>query len=171
MSHLVTKPTKWHVRPAKTQISLGIRPLSAQRRLLSDWADAQADLSLRWAHVSVCWFWHEMAHIDVIRSLGLWCQVSDRFLLLPGKIFLSRMVTRERERERERERKRERERENNCNCTKKYKCHQTQNQKYPIPCKHTHARFLSKWKSKLVIPKFINLFLDSRISKWQTAHA
>ena len=26
MSHLMTKPTKWHVRPAKTQISLGIRP-------------------------------------------------------------------------------------------------------------------------------------------------
>ena len=25
MSHLMTKPTKWHVRPAKTQISLGIR--------------------------------------------------------------------------------------------------------------------------------------------------
>ena len=56
------------VRPAKTQISLGIRPvwsvfavrmketwvlsypLSAERRLCSDWADAQADLSLRWAH-------------------------------------------------------------------------------------------------------------------------
>ena len=57
------------VRPAKTQISLGICPvwsassLSAwrklgslathwaqQRRLWSDWADAQADLSLRWAH-------------------------------------------------------------------------------------------------------------------------
>ena len=27
MSHLITKPTKWHVRPAKTQISLGIRPV------------------------------------------------------------------------------------------------------------------------------------------------
>ena len=56
------------VRPAKTQISLGIRPvwsessLSAWRKLgslathwahsedWSDWADAQADLSLRWAH-------------------------------------------------------------------------------------------------------------------------
>ena len=59
------------VCPAKTQISLGIRhppslirvfavcmkkawvlsyPLSAQRRLWSDWADAQADLSLCWAH-------------------------------------------------------------------------------------------------------------------------
>ena len=68
MSCLMTKPAKWHVRPAKTQISLGIRPvwsvfnvcikkawvlryaLSAQRRLWSDWADAQADLSLRWAH-------------------------------------------------------------------------------------------------------------------------
>ena len=39
MSHLMTKPTKWHVRPAKTQISLGIRPvwsessLSAWRKL------------------------------------------------------------------------------------------------------------------------------------------
>ena len=27
MSRIVTKPTKWHVRPAKTQISLGIRPV------------------------------------------------------------------------------------------------------------------------------------------------
>ena len=40
-SRLVTKPTKWHVRPAKTQISLGIRPvwsessLSAWRKLRS----------------------------------------------------------------------------------------------------------------------------------------
>ena len=53
------KQTKWHVRPGKTQISLGIRPvwskvfavrmkkawvltypLSAHRRLWSDWADA-----------------------------------------------------------------------------------------------------------------------------------
>ena len=27
LSHLMKKPTKWHVRPAKTQISLGIRRL------------------------------------------------------------------------------------------------------------------------------------------------
>ena len=26
MSLLMTKPTKWHLRPAKTQLSLGIRP-------------------------------------------------------------------------------------------------------------------------------------------------
>ena len=60
MSHLMTKTTKWHVRPPKTQISLSIcpvwsvftvrmkkawvlsYPLSAQRRLMR--------LSLRWAH-------------------------------------------------------------------------------------------------------------------------
>ena len=63
------KTNKITVRPAKTQISLGIRPvwsesslcvqwvakdlhelsLCRKRRLWSDWADAQADLSLRWA--------------------------------------------------------------------------------------------------------------------------
>ena len=59
----MTKPTKWHVRPAKTQISLDIRQvwsessLSAWRKLGSlatHWAHSedpdQADLSLRWAH-------------------------------------------------------------------------------------------------------------------------
>ena len=75
VKHLMTKPTKWHVRPAKTRISLGIRPvwsviavrmqktwvlcyqlshtslLGEQRRLWSDCADVQADLSLRWAHI------------------------------------------------------------------------------------------------------------------------
>ena len=69
LSHDITKPTQWHLRPAKIQVSLGIRPvwsefslsawrkpgvlsypLSAQWRLWSDWAAAQVDLSLRWAH-------------------------------------------------------------------------------------------------------------------------
>ena len=65
------KTNKMTVRPAKTQISLGIRPVwsesslcaqwvaqkpklssCGQRRLRSDWADAQAYLSLRWgAHI------------------------------------------------------------------------------------------------------------------------
>ena len=34
----------------------------AQRRLRSDWADAQADLSLLWALMSFCWFCHAQAH-------------------------------------------------------------------------------------------------------------
>ena len=40
-------------------------PFSAQRRLWSNWADAQADLSLRWAHIPLCWFCREVAHLFV----------------------------------------------------------------------------------------------------------
>ena len=32
-SHIMTKPTKWHVRPAKTQISLGICPVWSESSL------------------------------------------------------------------------------------------------------------------------------------------
>ena len=34
-----------------------------QRRLWSNWADAQTDLSLRWAHIPYCWFCHDVAHL------------------------------------------------------------------------------------------------------------
>ena len=37
--------------------------LHADSEEWSDWADAQADLSLRWAHMLFCWFCHEMAQI------------------------------------------------------------------------------------------------------------
>ena len=30
----------------------------------SDWADAQADLSLGWVHRSFCWFCHALAHLS-----------------------------------------------------------------------------------------------------------
>ena len=56
----MTKPTKWSVRPVKTQIwseyslsswrTIGV--LSYQK------ADAQTDLSLRWADRSFCWSCH-----------------------------------------------------------------------------------------------------------------
>ena len=35
-----------------------IYPLSIQKRLWSDWADAQADLNRQWEHVLCCWFCH-----------------------------------------------------------------------------------------------------------------
>ena len=76
------KPTKWLVHPAKTLIRLGISPvwseslLSAlreargpelssgeQQGLWSDWADAQADLSLHWPQMSFCWFYYMMAQL------------------------------------------------------------------------------------------------------------
>ena len=69
------KTNKMTVRPAKTQISLDIRQIWSESSLCaqwvakgpsflladsedwSDWADAQADLSLRWAHSHfVCFF-------------------------------------------------------------------------------------------------------------------
>ena len=39
-------------------------PLSVKRRLWSDRAAAQPDLSLRWAHMPLCWFCHEAAQIS-----------------------------------------------------------------------------------------------------------
>ena len=79
MSRLMTKPTKWPVRPAKTQISLGIRPVwsesslsawrssgsSATHRTASDGSDQAGRMpsliSLHWVHMSFCWFCHGAA--------------------------------------------------------------------------------------------------------------
>ena len=96
MNHsFLTKPIKWHVHPAKTQISLCIhtvwsesllcaqwvakdpRFLHADSEHWSDWADAQADPSLRWAHRSFCWFCHSAAQLFQLTSLvtGLVCHI------------------------------------------------------------------------------------------------
>ena len=48
MSQRITKPTKWHVRPAKTQISLGIRPVWSESSLCAQWV--AKDPSFRYAH-------------------------------------------------------------------------------------------------------------------------
>ena len=98
-SQRMTKPTKWHMRPAKTQISLGIHPvwsessLSAWRTLgswathsvhsedWSDWADAQADLSHRWAHMPFCWFCHALAHLTNIKIFLLLTTLSENLFV------------------------------------------------------------------------------------------
>ena len=48
-------------------------PLSTQRRLWSDWVDAQADRSLRWAHIPLCWFCHVAAQLLML------CQMTSFF--------------------------------------------------------------------------------------------
>ena len=48
MSRLVTKPTKWHVRPAKTQITLGIFPVWSESSQ-STWRNIGL-LTTYWAH-------------------------------------------------------------------------------------------------------------------------
>ena len=94
-SRNTTKPTKWHMRPAKTQISLGIRPVwsassvSAWRKLGSlatHWAHSEDSVSLGgctgWSESSLgaqsfCWFCHEAAHIQQSVSV-----LTDLWLLL-----------------------------------------------------------------------------------------
>ena len=48
MSRLMTKPTKWHVHPAKTRISLGICPVWSDS-LSSAWRKL-GSLATHWAH-------------------------------------------------------------------------------------------------------------------------
>ena len=83
LSHLMTKPTKWHVRPAKTQISLGIRPvwseslLSAWRKrwfLATHWAHSKDSIRPVWSESSLgtqsfCWFCHEAAHLCPVPAI------------------------------------------------------------------------------------------------------
>ena len=48
LSPLMTKPTKWHVRPAKTQINLGIRRVWSESSL-SAWRKLESSAT-HWAH-------------------------------------------------------------------------------------------------------------------------
>ena len=61
LSRLMRKPTKWHVCPAKSQISLGIRPVMT--RLI--W-------SIRWAYMPFCWFCHVAAQIKCQLHVVIW---------------------------------------------------------------------------------------------------
>ena len=101
MSNSMTKPTKWHVHPAKTQISQCICPvwskssLCAQwiargprflhadsERLWSDWEYAQAVMSLCWAHRSFHWFCHAAVQI-IFTQTGFGKQQRPRSDRLP----------------------------------------------------------------------------------------
>ena len=84
------KPTKWPVRPAKTQISLGIGPVWSESSLYfkwvakdprfldadsedwSDWAAAHADPSLHLAHTPFCWFCHAVAYYRAAEMARKW---------------------------------------------------------------------------------------------------
>ena len=65
----MTKPTnKMACAPSEDSDQPGHPPSLirdfAVRSKCFDWADAQADLSLRWAHMSFCWFCHEAAQLN-----------------------------------------------------------------------------------------------------------
>ena len=43
MSHRMTKPTKWHMRPVKTPISFGIHPVWSESSLCAQWVAKDSD--------------------------------------------------------------------------------------------------------------------------------
>ena len=76
MSHTVTKPTKWHVRPAKTQITLGIHPVWSESSLCTQWvakdssfleADSEDSDRLIWV------FAGRTCHLVGFVTMGLKC--------------------------------------------------------------------------------------------------
>ena len=83
MSHSMTKPTKWPLRTTSASSDQSLQyahmkklPIerTAHSEDWSDWADAQADMSLRWTHRSFCWFCRAAAQI--------WICDSDNILLV-----------------------------------------------------------------------------------------
>ena len=110
MSHRMTKPTKWPVRPVKTQISLGICPAWTQSLMCSqwvamdlsflhvdskdwsDWTNAQADRSLHWVHRSFCWFCWVAAHVYFIDLVFLLFH-GDAFIILLQNILFQHILT------------------------------------------------------------------------------
>ena len=95
-----TKPAKWHVCPAKTdqpghppslirvfavhmKKAWSLATHWAQRRLQSDWADTQADLSLRWLHKSYCRFFVMHWLIWFASSISRTGILSRRMLVVP----------------------------------------------------------------------------------------
>ena len=68
----------WHsprVFAVHTIGSSGPKLSCGQRRLWSDWVDAQADLRLHWTQVPFCWFCHEAAqmssNVKVSNEMGI----------------------------------------------------------------------------------------------------
>ena len=105
MSHHMTKQTKWHVRPAKTQISLGIRPAWSETSLCAQWvakdprflhADSEdSDQTGRmprliWVFAgctSFCWFSHAAAHISKQH-----CMISANWRAQVSMIFTTNII-------------------------------------------------------------------------------
>ena len=97
LSHLMTKPTKWlcssedsdqhgHLPGLIRVFAVRIRetvgpklPTECKRKLLSDWEDAQAHLSLCWAHMPFCWFCRVAAHFkNTVLILTNKCPFSNK---------------------------------------------------------------------------------------------
>ena len=100
MSHLMTKPTKLHVRPAKTQISLGIRPVWSESSPCAQWVSkepnflhADSEDSDQTGHMPFCWVCHEAAQIRFyfawfVRAILCFVNVDTVFVRFENKIVI-----------------------------------------------------------------------------------
>ena len=108
LSCLMTKPTKWLCAQPEDSDQPGHPPslirvfavrmkkawvlsytLSAQRRLWSDWADARADLSIRWAHSHFVGFVMSWLNWQLLRS---WTGLNQSIELCTFSVFLLRIA-------------------------------------------------------------------------------
>ena len=97
-SRLMTKPTKWHVRPAKTQISLGIRPVWSEsslyawrklRSLATQWEHSEDSDQTGWMPRLIWVFFAERTVILLVLSWGgssiiivVWCKLKILSLMI-----------------------------------------------------------------------------------------
>ena len=97
MSRLMTKPTKWHVRPAKTQISLGIRQVRSESSQ-SAWRNT-GSLPTHWAHSEdsdqtgrlsrLFWVFARRTVILLVLSWGLDGWMDELGFYVPSTVFQS----------------------------------------------------------------------------------
>ena len=85
LSHLMTKSTKWHVRPAKTQISLCIRPVWSES-LLSMWRKL-GSLASHWAQSKDS---DQTGRMPRLIWVFAWCTVTLLVLSCGGSVVLHR---------------------------------------------------------------------------------
>ena len=106
-NRLTTKPTKWHVHPAKTLISQGIRQVwseslpSAWRKLWSlatDWAhDDDSDQTGRMPRLTWVFAWHTCHFVDFVMRRLIVALLSLRkknrcvYCNMSGKIWVGRL--------------------------------------------------------------------------------
>ena len=57
----------------------------------SDWADAKADLSLRWAHMRFCWFCHEVALLFNLTEVEKYVFLSFWLIVVKNDLKLSQV--------------------------------------------------------------------------------
>ena len=82
LSRIMTKPTKWHVRPAKTEISLGIRPVWSESSLCAQWV-AKDPIFLQFNCLWIHTMWKTQLNVQICKVMS----ISDVLLKHSGLVY------------------------------------------------------------------------------------